>query len=76
MTKAGVSASGSSPCHGVPERSSSISARGTAPSSGGQHQKIADAIRNGDPKAAASAMRRHVQTVSKVRLLTWDPQTD
>lgn len=42
----------------------------------GQHEKIADAIRNGDPKAAASATRRHVQTVSKVRLLTWDPRTD
>lgn len=41
-----------------------------------QHQKIAEAIRNGDQKAAASAMRRHVQTVSKVRLLTWDPQSD
>ncbi|RSN61366.1 GntR family transcriptional regulator [Amycolatopsis sp. WAC 04182] len=41
-----------------------------------QHHNIAEAIRNGDPKAAANAMRRHVQTVSKVRLLTWDPQAD
>lgn len=38
-----------------------------------QHQRILDAIRAGDPKAAASAMRKHVQTVAKVRLLTWDP---
>ncbi|MER6670799.1 FadR/GntR family transcriptional regulator [Amycolatopsis japonica] len=41
-----------------------------------QHQKIAEAIRAGAPKAAANAMRQHVQTVSKVRLLTWDPQAD
>lgn len=39
-----------------------------------QHRKIAEAIRAGDPKGAANAMRRHVQTVSKVRLLSWDPQ--
>jgi GntR family transcriptional regulator, transcriptional repressor for pyruvate dehydrogenase complex len=39
-----------------------------------QHRRIADAIRGGDPRAAASAMRRHVQTVSKVRLLDWDPR--
>ncbi|OLZ49741.1 FadR/GntR family transcriptional regulator [Amycolatopsis keratiniphila] len=41
-----------------------------------QHQRIAEAIREGAPKAAATAMRQHVQTVSKVRLLTWDPQAD
>ncbi|MGW4826112.1 FadR/GntR family transcriptional regulator [Amycolatopsis japonica] len=41
-----------------------------------QHQKIAEAIRAGAPRAAANAMRQHVQTVSKVRLLTWDPQAD
>jgi GntR family transcriptional repressor for pyruvate dehydrogenase complex len=39
----------------------------------GQHQRIADAIRAGDPRAAASAMRRHVRTVSRVRLLGWEP---
>lgn len=38
-----------------------------------QHRKIAEAIRAGDPRAAAAAMRRHVQTVSKVRLLDWTP---
>ncbi|UMP05254.1 FadR/GntR family transcriptional regulator [Amycolatopsis sp. EV170708-02-1] len=41
-----------------------------------QHRRIAEAIRAGTPKAAAKAMREHVQTVSKVRLLTWDPQAD
>jgi GntR family transcriptional repressor for pyruvate dehydrogenase complex len=39
-----------------------------------QHHKIADAIRLSDPKGAAAAMRRHVQTVAKVRLLSWNPQ--
>lgn len=39
----------------------------------GQHQRIADAIRAGDSRAAASAMRRHVRTVSEVRLLGWEP---
>ena len=39
----------------------------------GQHRRIADAIRAGDPRAAASAMRRHVRTVSRVRLLGWEP---
>ena len=39
-----------------------------------QHHKIADAIRMSDPKGAAAAMRRHVQTVAKVRLLAWNPE--
>ncbi|WP_158850325.1 FadR/GntR family transcriptional regulator [Saccharothrix deserti] len=39
-----------------------------------QHQRILDAIAAGDPKAAAAAMRKHVQTVAKVRLLSWDPE--
>jgi GntR family transcriptional repressor for pyruvate dehydrogenase complex len=38
-----------------------------------QHQRIADAIRAGNPRAAAAAARRHVHTVSHVRLLTWEP---
>jgi GntR family transcriptional repressor for pyruvate dehydrogenase complex len=38
-----------------------------------QHQRIADAIRAGDARAAASAMRRHVRTVRRVRLLGWEP---
>lgn len=39
----------------------------------GQHQRIADAIRASDSRAAATAMRRHVRTVSRVRLLGWEP---
>jgi GntR family transcriptional repressor for pyruvate dehydrogenase complex len=39
----------------------------------GQHQRIADAIRAGDARGAAAAMRRHVRTVSRVRLLGWEP---
>lgn len=38
-----------------------------------QHHRILDAISQGNPKAAAAAMRRHVQTVAKVRLLSWEP---
>jgi GntR family transcriptional regulator, transcriptional repressor for pyruvate dehydrogenase complex len=41
-----------------------------------QHERIAAAIRAGDPRRAAAAMRRHVATVSKVRLLTWAPDED
>jgi GntR family transcriptional repressor for pyruvate dehydrogenase complex len=41
-----------------------------------QHQRIFDAISLSDPKAAAAAMRRHVQTVAKVRLLSWNPDED
>ncbi|AXK31898.1 FadR family transcriptional regulator [Streptomyces armeniacus] len=38
-----------------------------------QHRAILDAIEAGRPKAAAAAMRRHVHTVAKVRLLDWTP---
>ncbi|OZM74930.1 GntR family transcriptional regulator [Amycolatopsis antarctica] len=41
-----------------------------------QHQRILDAIRMSDPKAAAAAMRRHLRTVAKVRLLTWNPDDE
>ncbi|GAA4882822.1 MULTISPECIES: FadR/GntR family transcriptional regulator [Saccharopolyspora] len=41
-----------------------------------QHERIAEAIRAGDPKAAVSAMRRHLRTVSRVRLLSWDADAD
>jgi GntR family transcriptional repressor for pyruvate dehydrogenase complex len=41
-----------------------------------QHHRILDGIRDGDPKAAAAAMRRHVRTVAKVRLLAWNPDDD
>ncbi|WP_329792267.1 FadR/GntR family transcriptional regulator [Lentzea sp. DG1S-22] len=39
-----------------------------------QHTAIYEAIAAGDGKKAAAAMRRHVRTVAKVRLLTWVPE--
>ena len=42
----------------------------------GQHQRIAEAIRSGDPKGAERAMRRHLGTVSRVRLLGWNPDAE
>ncbi|HUQ54064.1 FadR/GntR family transcriptional regulator [Lentzea sp.] len=39
-----------------------------------QHTAIYEAIAAGDPKRAAAAMRKHVRTVAKVRLLTWVPE--
>ncbi|WP_330291306.1 FadR/GntR family transcriptional regulator [Streptomyces sp. NBC_00576] len=41
-----------------------------------QHMAIFDAIEAGQPRQAAAAMRRHVRTVAKVRLLDWDPEDD
>jgi len=41
-----------------------------------QHRRIAEAIHGRDAKAAVRAMRRHLQTVSRVRLLSWTPDTD
>lgn len=38
-----------------------------------QHMRILDAVQAGDPDAAAAAMRSHVRTVAKVRLLEWNP---
>lgn len=38
-----------------------------------QHRTIADAIHAGEAKAAVRAMRRHLRTVSQVRLLAWNP---
>jgi GntR family transcriptional regulator, transcriptional repressor for pyruvate dehydrogenase complex len=57
-------------------RNESLRQPGRPPRSLTQHHKIAEAIRMSDPKAAASAMRRHVQTVSKVRLLNWNPNEE
>jgi GntR family transcriptional regulator, transcriptional repressor for pyruvate dehydrogenase complex len=39
-----------------------------------QHERIAEAIRAGDARGATRAMHRHVETVSRVRLLNWDPE--
>ncbi|MER7013764.1 FadR/GntR family transcriptional regulator [Saccharopolyspora sp. NPDC000359] len=41
-----------------------------------QHERIAEAVRAGDARAAVTAMRRHLRTVSRVRLLSWDPDAD
>ncbi|MGW1716594.1 FadR/GntR family transcriptional regulator [Streptomyces sp. NPDC002156] len=41
-----------------------------------QHRAIFEAIEAGRPRQAAAAMRRHVRTVAKVRLLDWDPEDD
>lgn len=39
-----------------------------------QHRAILEAIDAGEPRRAATAMRRHVRTVAKVRLLDWEPE--
>ncbi|MFD5625458.1 FadR/GntR family transcriptional regulator [Streptomyces sp. NPDC127072] len=39
-----------------------------------QHRAIFDAIVAQQPGRAAAAMRRHVRTVARVRLLDWDPE--
>lgn len=54
-------------------RLESLRQPGRPPRSLRQHQQIAAAIRSGDPRRAASAARHHVETVRKVRLLTWQP---
>ena len=41
-----------------------------------QHRRILDAIAGARPGEAAAAMRRHLRTVAKVRLLEWDPDTE
>lgn len=43
------------------------------PRSLAQHQTIYAAVRDGDEKRAATAVRRHLMSVSRVRLLEWDP---
>jgi GntR family transcriptional repressor for pyruvate dehydrogenase complex len=40
------------------------------------HVKIAEAIRAQDPLAAKTAMRDHLESVSRVRLLSWNPDED
>jgi GntR family transcriptional repressor for pyruvate dehydrogenase complex len=39
-----------------------------------QHRRIADAIRTQDAAAAATAMKEHLESVSRVRLLSWNPE--
>ncbi len=57
-------------------RHESLQEANRPPRSLAQHRKIADAIRVRDPGAAVRAMRSHVRTVSRVRLLAWDPDAD
>ena len=44
------------------------------PRSLAQHHRIAEAIRAQDAVAAAAAMKEHLDTVSRVRLLSWNPE--
>lgn len=52
-------------------RVASLSEPGRPPKSLIAHQRIADAIRSGDPRAAETAMRRHLRVVADVGLLRW-----
>lgn len=54
-------------------RSESLRQPGRPPHSLTQHERIAEAIRKEKAGAAHAAMRRHLRTVSRVRLLRWDP---
>ncbi|MEV1083781.1 FadR/GntR family transcriptional regulator [Streptomyces sp. NPDC050211] len=54
-------------------RTESLRQPGRPTRSYAQHEAILDAITDRRPAAAAAAMRRHVRTVAKVRLLDWDP---
>lgn len=55
-------------------RTESLRQPGRPPRSLAQHTAIYEAIAAGEPKKAAAAMRKHVRTVAKVRLLTWEPE--
>ncbi|MHB2023303.1 MAG: FadR/GntR family transcriptional regulator [Mycobacteriales bacterium] len=52
-------------------RIASLSEPGRPPKSLAAHQRIAEAIRKGDPRAAEAAMRRHLRVVADVGLLRW-----
>ncbi|GAA5171526.1 FadR/GntR family transcriptional regulator [Amycolatopsis dongchuanensis] len=55
-------------------RHESLQQPGRPPQSLAQHTKIADAIRAQDARAAVEAMRVHLETVRRVRLLSWNPE--
>jgi len=55
-------------------RSESLSQQDRPPRSLDDHRRIAEAIAAGDPELAAEAMRRHLERVADVRLLTWQPR--
>jgi GntR family transcriptional regulator, transcriptional repressor for pyruvate dehydrogenase complex len=52
-------------------RHESLRQPGRPPQSLRQHEEIATAIRAGNPAAASAAMRRHMASVSRVKLLDW-----
>ncbi len=57
-------------------RGESLSQPGRPPRSLVDHERIADAIAAGDSRAAAEAMRAHLDNVSSLRLFHWDPGAD
>lgn len=57
-------------------RHESLSQVGRPQASLEQHRRIFEAIRDGDPSAAATAMREHLKTVGAVKLLSWSPDSD
>lgn len=57
-------------------RTESLRQPGRPDSSLAQHHAILEAIALQRPGRAATAMRRHVRTVAKVRLLDWEPEED
>lgn len=57
-------------------RHESLAQPGRPPESLAQHRQIAGAIHEQDSEAAVTAMRAHLRTVSRVRLLTWQPDQD
>jgi GntR family transcriptional repressor for pyruvate dehydrogenase complex len=57
----------------VETRSESLSQADRPPRSLEDHRRIAAAIEEQDPEAAAAAMQRHLDRVADVRLLTWSP---
>jgi GntR family transcriptional regulator, transcriptional repressor for pyruvate dehydrogenase complex len=57
-------------------RLESLRQPGRPTSSLAQHRGILEAIEVGDPKRAADAVRRHIASVGKVRLLSWELDED
>jgi GntR family transcriptional regulator, transcriptional repressor for pyruvate dehydrogenase complex len=54
-------------------RLESLGEPGRPPRSLSDHRRIAEAIRREDPRAAETAMRRHLKIVSDIRLMRWTP---
>ncbi len=54
-------------------RLASLGEPGRPPRSLADHRRIAEAIRQQNPRAAETAMRRHLKVVADIRLLRWSP---